>query len=147
MRKLTTPIIPSDKAQEVKRREPAVEPPQRKLARILIVDDDAMMRTVLGNELEEFDVSSAKDGVQALELFKNGEFDLVVTDLKMPNMGGMELLAEIMQINPNAKVILISGYMDWETKEMLAQMGAAAVLEKPLGVLKLKEHVANALLN
>lgn len=147
MRKLTVPIIPGDKTPEIKKREPIAEPPRRKLARILLVDDDASMRAVLGNELEEYQVSLANDGIQALELFKNGDFDLIVTDLKMPRMGGMELLAEIRQINPEAKVILISGFIDWETKGMLEQMGAVAVLEKPMGVLKLKEHVANALLN
>jgi two-component system response regulator PilR (NtrC family) len=147
MRKLTAPIIISDKTPEIKKREPAVEPPLKKLARVLVVDDDAMMRMVIRNELEEHDVSVANDGIQALELFKNGDFDLVVTDLKMPMMGGMELLAEIMQINPEAKVIVISGYMDCQTKKMLEQMGAVAVLEKPMGVIELNEHVAKILLN
>lgn len=145
MRKLDQPILP-DELPKI-RKEPKVEPPQKKRARILVVDDDPSMRKIISRELEDYTVGTADDGIHGLELFKSGEFDLVVTDLKMPNMGGMELLAEIMIINPEAKVIIISGFVDAPTKNLLMQMGAATVLEKPMGVVEINEHVGKILLN
>ncbi len=132
---------------DVKKKEPAVEPPQKKLSRILVVDDDASIRKLMCAELGDYHVAAAVDGLTGLELFKSGEFDLVVTDLKMPNMSGMELLAEIKMIDPKKKVIVISGFMGDDTKEMLLQMGADLVLEKPMGVVQIAEHVARVLPN
>ncbi len=146
MRKLT-PVPQPEKMTDFKKREPAVEPPQKKLARILVVDDDSLIRNLMGEMLDGYSVGTANDGVEGLTLFKAGDFDLVVTDLKMPKMSGMELLAEIKLINPDAKVIVISGRLDVETVDMLKQMGAAAVLEKPMGILEIEEHVEKILLN
>lgn len=143
MRKLVQPPSPNDLPKTKK--EPKIEPPQNKRARILVVDDDAMVRNVLCSELSEHHLGEAEDGIRGLELFKNGEFDLVITDLKMPRMGGMELLAEIKMINPDARVIVISGFLETQAKEMLESMGAALVLEKPMGVVEISEHVARLL--
>jgi DNA-binding NtrC family response regulator len=146
MRKLT-PIPQSERLPDIKKKEPAAEPPQKMRARILVVDDDSSIRKVMCQELEEYNVGTAVDGLRGLELYKSGEFDLIVTDLKMPNMSGMELLAEIKLIDPDAKVIVISGIIDEPTKNMLMQMGAALVLEKPMGVLELNEQVGKILGN
>lgn len=147
MRKFALPMPAAENKTGIKKKEPALEPPQKKRARILVVDDDASMRKIISHELEGYAVGTANDGIHGLELFKSGEFDLVVTDLKMPNMGGMELLAEILIINPEAKVIVISGYIDEPTRNLLMQIGAAAVLEKPMGVIEINEHVGRILLN
>ena len=146
MRKLAQFRMPEGNP-ELKKREPKAEPPRGKKARILIVDDDQDIRTMLSSMLEEYHVGIAEDGAQGLELFKSGGFDVVVTDMKMPKMNGMELLAEIMVMNPGAKVIVISGFMDEATKSILKEMGAAAILEKPMGVVEIEDHVARILLN
>jgi DNA-binding NtrC family response regulator len=147
MRKFALPMPTAENKTDIKKKEPALEPPQKRRARILVVDDDASMRRIISHELEGYTVGTANDGIHGLELFKSGEFDLVVTDLKMPNMGGMELLAEILIINPEAKVIVISGYIEEPTRNLLMQIGAAAVLEKPTGVIEINEHVGRILLN
>jgi DNA-binding NtrC family response regulator len=146
MRKLSPLPLPN-KIPEVKKREPVVEPPHKKRAKVLVVDDDASIRKVISQELADYNIGTACDGTKGLELFKNGEFDLVVTDLKMPNMSGMELLAEIKMIDPDAKVIVISGHVDASEMEMLRQMGAALVLQKPMGVVEIADHVAKILPN
>ena len=146
MRKVTPVPLP-DKAPEIKKREPSLEPPQRKLARILVVEDDSSVRNLMCSLLEDYQVGTAEDGAKGLELFKSGRFDLVVTDLKMPKLGGMELLAEIKVMNPDAKVIVMSGAMDENTKRILLEMGAEVVLEKPLGIMEISDQVAKLLPN
>lgn len=77
----------------------------------------------------------AKDGQEALELFKNNTVDVVITDLRMPNMNGVDLIKHIRQINQDVKIIVISAY-----KEDLPQEQAnmvSAVFEKPINFIKL----------
>jgi CheY-like chemotaxis protein len=77
----------------------------------------------------------AKDGKEAFELFKNNSIDVVITDLRMPNMNGVELIKAIRQINQEVKIIVISAY-----KEDLPQEQAnmvSAVFEKPINFIKL----------
>lgn len=80
--------------------------------KILIVDDNTNMSSLLGEMLEVFDYESvqANDGDQALEALANGDFSMVITDMRMPNMTGMELLREVKSRYPQLPVVLISGY-------------------------------------
>lgn len=79
---------------------------------ILIVDDNVNMSSLLSEMLEVFDFQSiqAADGTEALKVLENGDFSMTITDMRMPNMTGMELLAKIKDKYPEMPVVLISGY-------------------------------------
>lgn len=144
IKKLTP--IPREERTHDSKKEPQVEPPQKKLGRILVVEDDGLVRTMIRMSIEDqYEVEIAEDGRQGFEAFCRSSFDVVVTDLKMPNMGGMELLAQIMMVNPDAKVIVISGFMDEETEAALMRIGASLVLEKPMGIVQLSEEITGLL--
>lgn len=94
-------------------------------ARILICDDEEGVRESLKLILEgDYDLSFASDGIEALEQVKNSSFDLVILDVKMPRMGGLEALANIKKINPKVRAILISAYK-------LSDKVDAKFIEKP----------------
>ena len=80
---------------------------------ILIVDDNPNMSSLLAEMLEVFDYSSvlARDGSEALDLLKDTKFSMVITDMRMPNMTGLELLEKVKEDNPKLPVVLISGYV------------------------------------
>ena len=82
--------------------------------RILIVDDNKMGLSARRSVLQAVGhmVTTASSGVEALELFRGGAFDLVVTDYKMPEMTGVELIVELRKISPNLPIVLISGFTD-----------------------------------
>ncbi len=79
---------------------------------ILIVDDNPNMSALLSEMLEVFDFESerAADGSEALERLSNGKFAMVITDMRMPKMTGLELIQEVKDKFPNIPVVLISGY-------------------------------------
>ncbi len=113
--------------------------------RILVVDDSEAIRLILVDALEQqgYRVQSATDGHQAWELLRRNPFcyDLVITDVAMPAMNGLELLARIMADAPWIKVILITGYADPDLKLQAQMLGAAAVLSKPCSL----EHLHRTL--
>ena len=78
---------------------------------ILIVDDEKNYLTILSAVLEEegFEVLTALGGQEALEIYKTSDLDLVVTDMKMPEMDGIELLENIKQLDPDLPVMMMSG--------------------------------------
>jgi CheY-like chemotaxis protein len=84
------------------------------LPKILLVDDNRDGLLVRKTLLEEigYTVQVAINGEEGLKLFEGSTFDVVVTDYKMPRMSGTELIQRIRQVNPNARVILLSGFVD-----------------------------------
>ena len=102
--------------------------------RILIIDDEKDMLTLLKRIIsEETDhhVTADNDPVNALKLFKEKPFDLVITDLKMPKMGGMALLAEMKKIRPEISVVIITAYATIETAVEAVKHGAYDYITKP----------------
>ncbi len=83
-------------------------------ARILLVDDNRLGLVARKSVLEElgYQITTALEGVTALELYGAGKFDLVITDYKMPRMNGLELIQRIRELAADAPIILISGYAD-----------------------------------
>lgn len=79
---------------------------------VLIVDDNPDMSTLLSEMLEVFDVASerAADGSQALHALENGKFSMLITDMRMPNMTGLELIEQVKKQYPRMPAVLISGY-------------------------------------
>ena len=80
--------------------------------RILVVDDEPLMREFISETLRrrKYDVQVAMDGVDALEKLENWTADLVISDIKMPRMNGMELLEKITRTYPSTDVIMITAY-------------------------------------
>lgn len=113
------------------------------MQKILVVDDDFAMRAALAESLEScgFDVEMAEDGSVAVKKFRKGNFALVVTDLKMPNMGGMELLKAVKKISPAMPVILVSGYGTVQNAVEAMKEGAAEFLLKPFSLEELEKKV------
>lgn len=102
--------------------------------KILIVDDNPNMSSLLSEMLEVFDYESvlASDGNQALDELQSSEFSMVITDMRMPNMTGMELLKEVKQRYPKVKVVLISGYTGAQIESEAEEHKADGFLGKPL---------------
>ncbi|MCD6460373.1 sigma-54-dependent Fis family transcriptional regulator [bacterium] len=102
--------------------------------RILIVDDDistlSMIQIML--ESQNYQVTVAYDGCQALEKIKTQDYDLIITDLKMPRMNGIELLKEVKANYPEVEVIITTAYMTIETAISAMKMGAYDYLTKPI---------------
>jgi DNA-binding NtrC family response regulator len=104
--------------------------------RILVVDDEPAQRELVAGFLKKqaFEVSSAERGAKAVELFRQDSFDLVLTDQKMPNMSGLDLLQAVRAINPETPVILMTAFGSIEAAVSAIQGGATDYLIKPLNL-------------
>jgi CheY-like chemotaxis protein len=105
----------------------------RKRGTILVVDDEPVIRGLLVRSIarEGYQVSEATNGREALELLKMARFDIVISDIKMPEMDGMELLTEIRSSYPSVSVILITGYgAEYNSQDVIAA-GADYFITKP----------------
>jgi len=102
--------------------------------RVLIVDDNPNMSSLLAEMLEVFDCDSdlADDGHQALTKLEGGQFSMIITDMRMPNMTGMELLKQVKSKYPNLPVVLISGYSGGQIEAEAELAAADGFLGKPL---------------
>ena len=115
--------------------------------RLLVVDDEAVIREGLKRilEAEDFAVETCSSGYGAIEAMQQREFDLIVTDLKMPGMDGIEVLKSVRTLQPNVPVILITGYASVDTAVEAMKNGASDYLQKPFAPDLLLEKVRNAL--
>jgi DNA-binding NtrC family response regulator len=100
---------------------------------ILIADDDDNLRRVLEFQLTEagFKIQSAKDGAEAFEIFQDDDFDCVITDLRMPQLSGLELLEKIKAENSEIPVIVITAFGEVETAVTAMKAGAFDYINKP----------------
>ena len=101
--------------------------------RILIVDDEQKMRRILQIILgkQRYDIDLAKDGIEALDFFQRQQYDLVITDLKMPRMDGMELIGFIRREKPDVPVIVITAHGSVESAVKAMKSGAYDYITKP----------------
>ena len=104
--------------------------------RVLVVDDEKVIREILADflSLEGFFVATAQDGLSALERLANESFDMVISDLKMPNIGGLELLEKIKQNHENVLVVIMTGFGTVETAIEAMKKGAYDYILKPFNV-------------
>jgi len=112
---------------------------------ILVVDDEAGYRDLLSLELagHGFSVATACDGERAVELLAAGGVDLVITDMKMPRMDGLDVLLAVKRSAPDTPVIIMTGYAV-EDRAEAAIREARAFLRKPFDIAELKTAVQNA---
>ncbi len=116
-------------------------------SRILIIDDEAVIRDGLKRVLESetFIVETCSSGFQAIEILQQREFDLIITDLKMPGMSGIEVLKSVRTLQPDIPVILITGYASIDTAVEAIKNGASDYISKPFAPDILLEKVQKAL--
>ena len=119
------------------------------MSRILIIEDEAAIRRVLVKILSEenttYVVEEAEDGVAGYEKIKNTDYDLVLCDIKMPKMDGVELLEAVKKIKPEIPMVMISGHGDMETAINTMRLGAFDYISKPPDLNRLLNTVRNAL--
>jgi two-component system response regulator PilR (NtrC family) len=115
--------------------------------RILVVDDEPSMREFLEIMLEKegYEVVTASHGLEALKQCEETPFDLVITDIKMPKVNGMEVLHRIKDVNPNAKVIMITAFANMEGAIESMKEGAYDYITKPFNIEDIKLAIENAL--
>ena len=114
---------------------------------ILVVDDEKFIRDILADflGLEGYIVRTAEDGVAATEELRRNHYDVIVSDLKMPRMGGIELLGEIHKLRPNALTIIMTGFGTVETAIDAMKRGAYDYILKPFKVEEVIHIVARGL--
>jgi two-component system nitrogen regulation response regulator NtrX len=119
------------------------------MSKILIIEDEAAIRRVLTKILSEendtYQVEEAEDGVAGFEKIKNNDYDLVLCDIKMPKMDGVEVLEAVKKIKPEIPMVMISGHGDMETAINTMRLGAFDYISKPPDLNRLLNTVRNAL--
>ncbi|MBC5833500.1 sigma-54-dependent Fis family transcriptional regulator [Flavobacterium sp. F372] len=119
------------------------------MSKILIIEDEAPIRRVLNKilseESETYLVQEAEDGLKGVEMVKNEDFDLILCDIKMPKMDGVEVLEAIKKIKPEIPMVMISGHGDLETAVNTMRLGAFDYISKPPDLNRLLNTVRNAL--
>ena len=119
------------------------------MSKILIVEDEAAIRRVLkkiiSEENDTYQVEEAEDGLEGIELIKNNDYDLVLCDIKMPKMDGVEVLEKAKKIKPETPIVMISGHGDLDTAVNTMRLGAFDYISKPPDLNRLLNTVRNAL--
>ena len=119
------------------------------MSKILIIEDEAAIRRVLLRILSEensnYKVSETEDGVQGINLVENENFDLILCDIKMPKMDGIEVLTQIKKLKPEIPIVMISGHGDLDTAVHSMRLGAFDYISKPPDLNRLLNTVRIAL--
>lgn len=117
------------------------------MARILIVDDDKNIRGTLKDilEFEKYDVDEAVDGLDCIVKIKQQSYDVIIMDVKMPKMDGMEAIEKLQTISPDIPVIMISGHGNIDTAVESVKKGAFDFIQKPPDLNRLLITLRNAL--
>ena len=117
------------------------------MAKILVIDDERSIRNTLKDilEFEKHQVSLAENGKLGLEVAQNNVFDLIFSDIKMPEMDGIELLVHLKEREIDVPIIMISGHGNIETAVECIKKGAFDFIEKPIDLNRLLVTVRNAL--
>ncbi len=119
------------------------------MAKILVIEDEAAIRRVLvkilSEENDKYQVSEAEDGLSGVEMIKGDDYDLVLCDIKMPKMDGVEVLEAVKKIKPEIPIVMISGHGDLDTAVNTMRLGAFDYISKPPDLNRLLNTVRNAL--
>lgn len=119
------------------------------MPKILLIEDEAAIRRVLIKILTEenktYEVEEAADGLEGIEKIKDQDYDLILCDIKMPKMDGVEVLEAVKKIKPEIPMVMISGHGDLDTAVNTMRMGAFDYISKPPDLNRLLNTVRNAL--
>ena len=117
------------------------------MAKILIIDDEKSIRNTLRDilEYEKYDVDDAVDGIAGIELIKKQNYDVILCDIKMPKMDGIEVLDKIHELDIDSTVVMISGHGTIDTAVEAIKKGAFDYISKPLDLNRLLITIRNAM--
>lgn len=117
------------------------------MSKILVIDDERPIRSTLKEilEYEKFKVDEAEDGPTALKLLEKADYDIVLCDIKMPKMDGMEVLEKIQEMGKEMPVVMISGHGSVETAVQSLKNGAYDFIQKPLDLNRILVTIRNAM--
>jgi CheY-like chemotaxis protein len=120
------------------------------MTKILVIDDDVIVRKTIIRLLEDggYKVLSAEDGLRGMAMFRSEQPDLVITDIIMPEQEGIQTIAEMRKVMPDAKIIAISGsgrFGDADFLKMAQSLGAMDIVSKPFDADELLTIVENCL--
>ncbi len=116
--------------------------------RVLLVDDDRQVRELTRFIIESeipLEVYEATNGKDAFDLLQNKEYDLLITDIYMPEMDGIELIYKLKAAGSSIPIIVVSGGLNHHTRELLSSMESIHVFGKPFSVNKLVEIIKNVI--
>ncbi len=114
--------------------------------RVLLIDDDEMLLNLLQELMhkEGYEVLSTADGPQGVRIYKERRPDLVVLDLGLPTMNGLEVLRKIRTFDPQAKVVVVTGHATEESAEVALGLGAVKYLRKPIDISSMLKELLSA---
>ena len=117
------------------------------MAKILVIDDEKSIRNTLKEilEYEKYEIDLAEDGIKGIEKVKQNSFDVVLCDIKMPGMDGIEVMEQLVQLAPDTPVVMISGHGNIDTAVESIKKGAFDYIEKPLDLNRLLITIRNAM--
>ncbi|MDD2380821.1 MAG: sigma-54 dependent transcriptional regulator [Mariniphaga sp.] len=117
------------------------------MSKILVIDDERSIRNTLKDilEYEKYEVDLAEDGKKGLEMVKNTDYDIILCDIKMPGMDGIEVLEHMNEQAPDSQLIMISGHGNIDTAVESIKKGAYDFIEKPLDLNRLLITIRNAM--
>ena len=119
------------------------------MPKILIIEDEVSIRRVLkkiiSEESKTYEVEEAEDGLEGIEMIQNNEYDLILCDIKMPKVDGIEALEKVRKIKPEIPVVMISGHGDLDIAVQTMKLGAFDYISKPPDLNRLLNTVRNAL--
>jgi len=118
-----------------------------KKVKILVIDDDVQVLDVVQLTLDcvGYDVDKTTSGTKALELAKNKQYDLIVSDIKMPEISGVDIIKKLKENNYNTHFILMTGFSGEYSEQSVLALGIDAYLEKPFNIQLLIEIVESVL--
>lgn len=116
------------------------------MSKILIIDDEPSIRKSLREilEYEKHEIEEAADGIEGLKMIRSGDFDVVLCDIKMPKMDGIEVLDKVMALGSDVSFVMISGHGDIDTAVESIKKGAFDFISKPLDLNRLLIVIRNA---
>lgn len=117
------------------------------MSKILVIDDERSIRNTLKDilEYEKYQVDLAEDGQHGIDLIRKNEYDIILCDIKMPGMDGIETLEKIQILTPDSPVVMISGHGNIDTAVESIKKGAYDFIEKPLDLNRLLITIRNAM--
>jgi DNA-binding response OmpR family regulator len=120
--------------------------PTGERVRVLVTDDHPALRQAVRNALqsEGFDAEDAADGRRALELLRENEFDVLVTDVRMPGMDGYQLLEQVQREQMRTRTVMFSVFADESSRRHAAGLGVVAFLQKPFALDELVAAIRSA---
>ncbi len=114
-------------------------------AHILVVDDEAIIRDFVTEVLEDYEISHAEDGQDAIDKIPDVKPNLIITDIKMPVKGGEEVIRFAKEFDASIPIIVITGYTSLDIANECVRLGAIGFLSKPFTIAQLREEVSKCL--